>query len=247
MSEKSASDGEVVIIDCSATVKEDFKLLDHNDNKRRRSLRENRYKFKEEQNVKVEEEEEEEEENENEDEEVEGVEEEEENGIIINGRITLAYKKKVVALAEKHPNWSLSTLRRRGAQRLKSYKILALWKKEIENGGTKHDKLRAIRKECFDRFREARRNGEAVTTKMLQKWAIEAAAPFLSESFKFQAGEHWARRFKKRHKIRQMKITNPNNNSDMLTLEETELSNDTLPTELVPTFDPFNLLCIPKS
>lgn len=127
-------------------------------------------KFKDEENGNVkeeEEDEEEEEENENEDEEDEEVEEvEEENGIkiIINGRITLEYKKKVVALAEGHPNWSLSTLRRKGAQRLKSFRILALWKKEIENGGTKHDKLRAIGKECFDRFREARRNSEAVRT-----------------------------------------------------------------------------------
>lgn len=41
MAEKNASDEEVVIIDCSATVKEDFKPLDNNENsKRRRTLRE---------------------------------------------------------------------------------------------------------------------------------------------------------------------------------------------------------------
>lgn len=81
-----------------------------------------------------------------------------------SGYITLDYKKKIVALADGHPNWSLATLQRRGANRLKSLKKLALWRKEIETGGTRLDKLQAISKETFDRFREARRNGQPVRT-----------------------------------------------------------------------------------
>lgn len=75
---------------------------------------------------------------------------------------------------------------------------------------------------------------------------MEAAAPLLTDTFKFHASVRWADHFKSRHKLRLKKITNSNNNSDMSTLEETEIREEAQPKKLVPTFDPYNLLFIPN-
>lgn len=76
----------------------------------------------------------------------------------------MSYKKKIVALADAHPNWKLAKLRRNGGRRLKSMRNLKLWRKEIASGGTRLDKLQTISKEVFDRFREARLNNLLVRT-----------------------------------------------------------------------------------
>lgn len=46
-----------------------------------------------------------------------------------------------------------------------------------------------------------------VTTRTLQQWAMNAAFQFLSDDFQFIASKSWVDRFKKKHGIRQRKIT----------------------------------------
>ena len=90
-------------------------------------------------------------------------------------------------------------------------------------GGTRIDKLRAIDSKTFDRFTEARRCLEQVTTITLHQWAMAAAFPFLSmnDDFRFEASYTWVNAFKKKHKIKQRKITKYVRNRDIATLEET--------------------------
>ena len=76
--------------------------------------------------------------------------------------VLLDYKAKVIALADAHPKWSLSTLKKRGAGRLKSKKYLARWRKDVESGGTKYDKLHKIDTEVFELFKKARASGQQV-------------------------------------------------------------------------------------
>lgn len=68
----------------------------------------------------------------------------------------MEYKEKVLAIANAHPKWSLVTLQKNGAHRLKWKDYLQRWKEDVQKGGTKIDKLRAIDSETFDRFKEAR-------------------------------------------------------------------------------------------
>ncbi|KAG5338020.1 SETMR methyltransferase, partial [Acromyrmex heyeri] len=70
--------------------------------------------------------------------------------------IPLAYKEKVVALAQAHPKWSLTTLQKYGASRLKQKGHLQRWIEDVKKGGTRLDKLGKINSEIFKRFSEAR-------------------------------------------------------------------------------------------
>ncbi|XP_032673519.1 uncharacterized protein LOC116845214 [Odontomachus brunneus] len=121
--------------------------------------------------------------------------------------IDLDYKRKVVAIAKEHPNWSLQTLQREGAHYLKCKSDLKQWEKDVLSGGTRFDKLYAINSWTLDRFTEAREKFEQVTTRTLQQWAMAAAQQFLSSTFKFSAGKTWADDFKRRNNIRERRIT----------------------------------------
>lgn len=60
-----------------------------------------------------------------------------------------------------------------------------------------------------------------VTTRTLQQWALAAAVPFQSENFSFTASSTWVKVFKRKHKIKQRKITKYVSKRDVTTLEET--------------------------
>lgn len=60
-----------------------------------------------------------------------------------------------------------------------------------------------------------------MTTRTLQQWAMAAAFPFLSENFRFEASSTWVKVFKRKHRIKQRKITKYVSKRDCATLEET--------------------------
>ena len=76
--------------------------------------------------------------------------------------IPLDYKVRVLALVEAHPTWSLETLRKSGARRLKRKEYLAQWEKDVQTGGTRYDKLHKIDIDTFERFKKARASGQHV-------------------------------------------------------------------------------------
>ena len=55
---------------------------------------------------------------------------------------------------------------------------LKLWKKEVEQGGTKFDKFHVIDSWTYDCFVEMRKNYKQVTTRNLQQWVLAAASQF---------------------------------------------------------------------
>lgn len=119
--------------------------------------------------------------------------------------IPLEYKKKVVAKARAHPNWSLETLRKNGAALLKKKAYLKTWEAEIAAGGTVFDKYEAITNMTFKRFQKARENSEQITTTMLQQWALIYAREL--NCSRFVASTHWINKFRRKHGIRRRKIT----------------------------------------
>lgn len=119
--------------------------------------------------------------------------------------IPLEYKIKVLNIAKAHPTWKLETLQKHGCGHLKRMDDLKLWKKDVEQGGTRFDKFHVIDSWTYDRFVEMRRNYKQVTTRNLQQWALAAASQF--PDLQFKASDRWVTKFKQRHNIRQRKIT----------------------------------------
>ncbi|KAL1514381.1 hypothetical protein ABEB36_003648 [Hypothenemus hampei] len=155
--------------------------------------------------------------------------------------IPLQYKLKAVAFANANPKASLQTIQSRGFAKLKDKKTLLRWKKVVQKGGSRIDKLNMINEQCFERFVENRKNHEQVTTRMIQQWAMATAFPYISEEFSFTAGLTWVQNFKKKYRIRQRKITKFINKSDIATLEETLQAAETFQTQtklLISSFSP---------
>lgn len=133
--------------------------------------------------------------------------------------IPLDYKIMVVNLAKAHPKWNLKSLQSKGAHRLKNKRDLKIWEEHIRSGGTRKDKCNIIDNWTYDRFVEARKSCQQVTTKNLQQWALAAANQF--ENFEFKASEQWTQRFIQRHMIRQRNVTKFVSEEETTTLEET--------------------------
>lgn len=133
--------------------------------------------------------------------------------------IPLEYKVKVVNISKSHPTWTLKTLHKRGCSRLKRVDFLPKWEEQIKSGGTAFDKYATIDSWTSDRFQEARKNCQQVTTRNLQQWDLSAASQF--HDFEFKALETWVREFKRKHGIRQPKITKYVSETENITVEET--------------------------
>jgi len=135
-------------------------------------------------------------------------------------KIPFGMKIKAVQLAELHPEWSIKSLRSKSTRLLKDRSQLARWKIDIEKGGTRYDKLRAINNNVYDRFVEARDQRGLVTTQMLKQWAMTVAFQFLDGNFEFNASNHWVANFKKKYNISQRRVTKYVSKKERSTFEE---------------------------
>lgn len=134
--------------------------------------------------------------------------------------IFLEYKMKAVAYAEEHPKYSLAMLQNQGFRKLKRKSELVRWKKDIEEEGTFIDKMKIIVLEVWEKFQEAQENYEQVTTRTLQQWAMWAAFPLITEKFHFGASIEWIKKFKRKYRIRQRKITKFIGKTELSTMED---------------------------
>ncbi|KMQ86730.1 tigger transposable element-derived protein 6-like protein [Lasius niger] len=124
---------------------------------------------------------------------------------------------------------------------LKRKKDLAQWEKDIEKGGTNWNKYATIDKWTFDRFIEARRHNEHVTTRILQQWAASAALQYTTDTdFKFSASLSWAKKFKQKHRIRQRHVTKYVSFKDTTTFEDTLEATDLFQKQMTPLISAFD-------
>ncbi|GFX69086.1 HTH CENPB-type domain-containing protein [Trichonephila clavipes] len=96
---------------------------------------------------------------------------------------------------------------------------LKIWEEQIRRGRSTKDKYTTIDKWTHDRFVEARQSNQQVTTRNLQQWALAAASQF--PDLEFKASEAWVKIFKRKHRIRQRKITKFVPERETATMEET--------------------------
>ncbi|GFX83605.1 HTH CENPB-type domain-containing protein [Trichonephila clavipes] len=151
--------------------------------------------------------------------------------------IPLDYKIKVVNLAKEHPKCSLKNLQKKGGSRLKRMDQLKIWEEQIRRGGSTKDKY-TIDKWTHDRFVEARQYNQQVTTRNLQQWALAAASQF--PDLEFKASEAWVKIFKRKHRIRQRKITKCVSERETATMEETHAAAEKFRLHtraLIPNYD----------
>ncbi|GFY20562.1 HTH CENPB-type domain-containing protein [Trichonephila clavipes] len=151
--------------------------------------------------------------------------------------IPLDYKIKVVNLAKEHPKWSLKNLQKKGGSRLKRMVQLKIWEEQIRRGGSTKYKY-TIDKWTHDRFVEARQSNQQVTTRNLQQWALAAASQF--PDLEFKASEAWVKIFKRKHRIRQRKITKFVSERETATMEETHAAAEKFRLHtraLIPNYD----------
>lgn len=151
--------------------------------------------------------------------------------------VPLDYKVKVVNIAKAHPTWSLQTLQKKGCSRLKKKEYISRWEEDIKKGGTLFDKYAVIDSWTYDRFMEARQGYHQVTTRNLQEWALAAAGQF--PDFAFKASDRWIAKFKKKHGIRQRKITKFVTQKEAVTVDDILTSADIFRTQtlrLLPNF-----------
>ncbi|GFW40918.1 HTH CENPB-type domain-containing protein [Trichonephila clavipes] len=152
--------------------------------------------------------------------------------------IPLDYKIKVVNLAKEHPKWSLKNLQKKGGSHLKRMDELKIWEEQIRRGGSTKDKYTTIDKWTHDRFVEARQSNQQVTTRNLQQWALAAASQF--PDLEFKASEAWVKIFKRKHRIRQRKITKFVSERETATMEETHAAAEKFRLHtraLIPNYD----------
>lgn len=135
-------------------------------------------------------------------------------------RIPLDYKIKICDIHREHPNWKLPTIQKNGGSKLTRMDELTRWKKEIEEGGTVFDKYAAINKYTLEQFLESRKSKKPVYTRNLKVWAMQAAIPYLSDTFQFTASRTWLVNFKQNNCIRMRKVTRYVKPSENKSLED---------------------------
>ncbi|GFU29017.1 HTH CENPB-type domain-containing protein [Trichonephila clavipes] len=115
---------------------------------------------------------------------------------------------------------------------------LKIWEEKIRRGGSTKDKYTTIDKWTHDRFVEARQSNQQVTTRNLQQWALAAASQF--PDLEFKASETWVKIFKRKHRIRQRKITKFVSERETATMEETHAAAEKFRLHtraLIPNYD----------
>lgn len=88
---------------------------------------------------------------------------------------------------------------------VKNRKYIERFRKYLENGGTKHQKLDEIDHYTYEKFEKARSEFLFVHDVDLKRWALQKAREIDDETFK--AGDHWILEFKKRHELCSRKVT----------------------------------------
>ncbi|GFV02773.1 HTH CENPB-type domain-containing protein [Trichonephila clavipes] len=122
--------------------------------------------------------------------------------------------------------------------KIKRMDQLKIWEEQIRRGGSTKDKYTTIDKWTHDRFVEARQSNQQVTTRNLQQWALAAACQF--PDLEFKASEAWVKIFKRKHRIRQRKITKFVSERETATMEETHAAAEKFRLHtraLIPNYD----------
>ena len=90
-------------------------------------------------------------------------------------------------------------------QNVRNRKYIERFRKYLENGGTKKQKLDEIDKHTYEKFKEARSGFLFIHDIHLKRWALQKAREINHDTF--SASDSWLLRFKRRHALCSRKVT----------------------------------------
>ncbi|KAF4517164.1 hypothetical protein B566_EDAN006463 [Ephemera danica] len=124
-----------------------------------------------------------------------------------NRNISLQRKMEIVAFWEPEgkPKRRFSTVKNRFKYEVRYPIDLPRFKRDVQEGGTRVEKLIYVYSSAFDSFLEAKRQFSAVTDIDLRRWALKSARTVRLHGFK--ASPSWCLNFKKDYNIVSRKIT----------------------------------------
>lgn len=117
----------------------------------------------------------------------------------------LEMKKRVVQLAQAHPNWSLAKIQKHsGCTRLLQRKTIEGWVDDIKRGGSRQDKIQSINEWVYKKYMERtkQKQNELVDYETFTKWGYLAKKElFPLDDFEFKTSNTWIIHFKKLYGI----------------------------------------------
>ncbi|KAF4522672.1 hypothetical protein B566_EDAN010453 [Ephemera danica] len=124
-----------------------------------------------------------------------------------NRIIPLQRKMEIIAFWEPEgkKRRSFTTVQNRFKSDVKFRCDLHRYKNDVENCGTKVEKLIQIYNETYEKFLEAKKRRAIITDVDLRRWALQAASNIDLKGFK--ASPSWCLRFKRHYRIVSRKIT----------------------------------------
>ncbi|XP_044003643.1 uncharacterized protein LOC122849114 [Aphidius gifuensis] len=109
-------------------------------------------------------------------------------------------KVKVVNTALEHPDWTIKMIRTYTQCYVKDRSVIAKWIKQLKNGGTLEQKIKAINEKVYEKCIDYIKNhNENLNYLMIKNWALAAKNALFSENcknFKFAASRGWFTTFK---------------------------------------------------
>lgn len=131
----------------------------------------------------------------------------EDNNFLLEDAVEFEYKKKAVAF------WRSGTLKRRSFdsvktkfKKVKHQRTLYRWEKQIEEGGSRLEKLLQISKLVLEQFNNASKKCLPIHDSNLRKWGLKAREDVQLSPKLFKASLKWVHNFKIRHGIVSRKI-----------------------------------------
>lgn len=158
-------------------------------------------------------------------------------------------KLKIVMAAKEHPQWGFRTLQQRFKKHLHRQSDVARFRKYVLAGGTFKDKMESIKRCVHDRFTEAREHKQLVTRRLMQQWAMAAAAQYHdtkgseehTDVFRFVASQTWMMAFLREYRISNRQIVRYVSKKEMVSPEAviaSAIQFQSIIQSLIPDYNP---------
>jgi hypothetical protein len=131
-----------------------------------------------------------------------------------------------LAIVDANPTWRIKSLQKNGCTALISKSRIPLWRKQVEEGGTRKEKYLKINQFVLENFLESRQQCKILKSKNLQQWASQKASEIKALSF-FKASESWISSFKRRHRFVSRKVTHLVNRHEVIHMDQILAKADT--------------------
>jgi Tc5 transposase C-terminal domain/Tc5 transposase DNA-binding domain len=157
-----------------------------------------------------------------------------------SGEVPIERKILIVETADKKPNWSWETLKKKGSfPEITNRNSVARYRKQVEKK-TRLQLCREIDQHVLDQVKECRKTFKILRASHLRIFAMQKYIQLNTPSFIFKASQSWVTKFKKRHRISSRKITKLVSRREIREEEEILESARAFQSDILALSDKFN-------